>query len=79
MHFERPPPLQLLVAPACSYVLSPAQRRQLLCISGHLRLFIRVFVSYDFSLGKFLGAMLLRSVVSRQCASQKMKNTIQLF
>jgi hypothetical protein len=79
MHFKRPPPLQLLVPPACSYALSPAQWLQLLCISGHLRLVIRVFVSYDFSLGKILGAVLLRSVVSRQCASQKMKNTVQLF
>jgi hypothetical protein len=71
MHFKRPPPLQLLVAPAWSYTLSPAQRRQLIRISGHLRIFMRGFVSYDFSLGTFLGAVLLRCVISRQCASQQ--------
>jgi hypothetical protein len=78
MHFQRPPPLQLLApfpaaarAPVCSYTISPAQWRQLLCISGPLRLFIRVFVSFDFSLEKFLCAVLLRSVISRQCASQQ--------
>jgi len=75
MHLYRPPPLPLRIysapAPASfDQLLAPAQLRHMLCVSGHLRFFLKVMVLQDVSCNRnrAQGAVLLRYVAGQSMA-----------
>ena len=78
MHFHRPPPLPLRIYPspapapasasARACTLAPAQLRQLQCIAGHLRLFIRTIMPRDVTQKRVAGEVLLWQVASHSAA-----------
>ena len=78
MRFRRPPPLPLRIYPAPgsapasasarACTLAPAQLRQLQCIAGHLRLFIRAVMPRDVTQNRVAGEVLLWQVASHSAA-----------